>query len=107
ASAGLPTVAPSSTTSVSAPITGFGVRSRRSMRCHPTEALVRAMRFTNSSGDSSLRGVSTTSRRRPGDQKQLEFDAELAQELLPTRALRGEIDRRTLGQHEQFAHSRW
>src|SRR5215470_11122506 len=37
----------------------------------------------------------------------LELDAELAQQFLPSLALRCEIDRRTFRQNEQFAHSRW
>jgi hypothetical protein len=40
-------------------------------------------------------------------QELVELDAELAQELLPARTLRSEIDRRALGENEQFAHSRW
>ena len=46
ASAGLPKITSSSTTSVSAPSTGRGGRPRSCMRCQPTPALVRAMRST-------------------------------------------------------------
>ena len=65
ASLGLPSTAPSSTTSVSAASTGFAARPRLTIWCHPTDALVRATRLMYSIGDSSLRGASTTSRRRP------------------------------------------
>src|SRR6185295_10657118 len=40
-------------------------------------------------------------------QQLLEFDADLPKQLLPARAFRSQIDRRTLGQHEERAHSRW
>src|SRR5207244_3615090 len=40
-------------------------------------------------------------------QQLFELDADLTQELLPARALGREVDRRTLGQNEQFAHGRW
>jgi len=40
-------------------------------------------------------------------QQLLEFDTDLAQQFLPARAFRSQIDRRTLGQREQRAHSRW
>ena len=45
--------------------------------------------------------------RRLAQQQLLEFDADLPKQLLPARAFRSQIDRRTLGQHEERAHSRW
>jgi hypothetical protein len=45
--------------------------------------------------------------RRLAQHQLLELDADLPKQLLPARAFRSQIDRRTLGQHEERAHSRW
>jgi len=65
------------------------------------------MRLTYSSAGSPPRDAFAAPAGRFAQEQLVEFDAELAQKLLPAWALRRKIDRGALGENEELTHSRW